>query len=199
MAVAGGDLKLRGEREPPAGLLVRIQEHKAELIELLWAADLGQAVNDDGGMPISAGIALDGDGYPCRPCPVCCGRLFWKPADLPDAGPGWRCHGCELPSRPYHGCGLLPDADAPLKPAAEVVLDRAAPDWTDDRAWIALWRDAGSTLAGRKPVLEAWFATAPPPPLPRRLAAVELRRIAQQHGIEVEVAPRDASGRGDGA
>jgi hypothetical protein len=61
------------------------------------------------------------------------------------------------------------------------------PDWTDDRAWVRSWRDAGPTLAERKSVLEAWLAAAPPQPLPRRLAAIELRRIAAQHGLVVEV------------
>jgi hypothetical protein len=59
--------------------------------------------------------------------------------------------------------------------------------WTDDRGWIIAWRDAGPTLAEREPVLLAWLAAAPQPPLPRRLAAVELRRIAAQHGITVEM------------
>jgi hypothetical protein len=36
-------------------------------------------------------------------------------------------------------------------------------------------------------VLRAWLAAVPPGPLPRRLAALELRRIAAQHGIEVEI------------
>jgi hypothetical protein len=63
------------------------------------------------------------------------------------------------------------------------------PPWIDDRAWIARWRDAGPTLAERKPVLEAWLATAPPQPLPRWLAALELARIARNHGIKVEVTP----------
>jgi hypothetical protein len=46
---------------------------------------------------------------------------------------------------------------------------------------------AGPTLAERRPVLEAWLTAAPEPPLPRRLAALELARIARNHGIEVEV------------
>ena len=41
----------------------------------------------------------------------------------------------------------------------------------------------------REPVLRAWLAAAPPQPLPRRLAAVELARIARNHGITVEIAP----------
>jgi hypothetical protein len=47
--------------------------------------------------------------------------------------------------------------------------------------------NAGPTLAERKPVLEAWLAAAPPPPLPRRLAALELARIARNHAIMVEI------------
>jgi hypothetical protein len=45
------------------------------------------------------------------------------------------------------------------------------------------------TLAERKPVLEAWLAAAPPQPLPRRLAALELARIARNYRINVEVGP----------
>jgi hypothetical protein len=63
------------------------------------------------------------------------------------------------------------------------------PPWTDDRAWIACWRDAGPTLAERLPVLLAWLAAAPLPPLPRQLAAVELARIARNYRINVEVGP----------
>jgi hypothetical protein len=61
------------------------------------------------------------------------------------------------------------------------------PPWTDDRAWLSRWIGAGPTLTERLPVLEAWLTVAPPPPLPRRLAAVELARIARNHGIMVEV------------
>jgi hypothetical protein len=52
-----------------------------------------------------------------------------------------------------------------------------------------LWRDAGPTLAERKPVLLAWLAAAPPQPLPRRLAAVELRRIAANYRLVLEIEP----------
>jgi hypothetical protein len=63
------------------------------------------------------------------------------------------------------------------------------PPWHDDREWIACWCAAGATLAERKPVLEAWLAAAPPPPLPRRLHALELARIARNYGIVLEVEP----------
>jgi hypothetical protein len=52
-----------------------------------------------------------------------------------------------------------------------------------------LWRDAGPTLVERRPVLLAWVAAAPPPPLPHRLAALELARVARNYRINVEVAP----------
>jgi hypothetical protein len=65
--------------------------------------------------------------------------------------------------------------------------DQASPPWDDDRAWIARWRDAGSSLAEREPELRAWLAVAPARPLPRGLPAVELARIARGHGVRVEV------------
>jgi hypothetical protein len=42
----------------------------------------------------------------------------------------------------------------------------------------------GPILPKRKPVLEVWLAAAPKQPLPRRLAAVELVRIAREHRLE---------------
>jgi hypothetical protein len=50
---------------------------------------------------------------------------------------------------------------------------------------------AGATVAEREPVVRAWIASAPPGPLPRGLPAVELARIARNHGIEVEVERRE--------
>jgi hypothetical protein len=61
--------------------------------------------------------------------------------------------------------------------------------WNDDREWIRRWREAGPTLPDRLPVARAWITAAPSPPLPRCLAAVELRRIAAQHGGAVKIAP----------
>jgi hypothetical protein len=46
------------------------------------------------------------------------------------------------------------------------------------------------TLADREPVLRAWLAAAPPQPLPRCLAVVELAHIARHHGIVAEVEAR---------
>jgi hypothetical protein len=66
------------------------------------------------------------------------------------------------------------------------------PPWTNDRKWIRLWRTAGPALADRKPVVRAWLAMAPSQPLPRTLAAIELARIAAQHGLVVEVALQNA-------
>jgi hypothetical protein len=60
---------------------------------------------------------------------------------------------------------------------------------TEDRVWIHLCLCDGATLADREPIARAWLAAAPPEPVPYRLAALELRRIAREHGIEVELAP----------
>lgn len=38
---------------------------------------------------------LDGDGLPSVPCRTCGGRLFWKAAELPPQGLGWRCERCD--------------------------------------------------------------------------------------------------------
>jgi hypothetical protein len=77
-----------------------------------------------------------------------------------------------------------------LPPAHPVEVQAAEhPPWTADRAWLDLWRKAGP-LAEREPMLRAWLAVAPPQPLPRRLAAVELARIAREHGIEVKLQPQ---------
>jgi hypothetical protein len=102
-----------------------------------------------------------------------CGASFYPVyQDYPDRG------------REIKGSGLSGYRGA--DPVYRDYPDRQPP-WTDDRTWIRLWRDAGPTLAERLPVLEAWLATAPPPPLPRRLAALELARIARNHGITVTV------------
>jgi hypothetical protein len=76
-----------------------------------------------------------------------------------------------------------PPATAPTAPP---------PPWTDDPAWIRQWWTAGATLTNREPVLRAWLAAAPSQPLPRCLAAVELARIARNHGLVVEVEPGGA-------
>jgi hypothetical protein len=91
-------------------------------------------------------------------------------------------------------CGWITPLNAlgtcwPCSPVAPLAPAPVLPSWDDDRAWIARWQQAGPTLAERLPVLEAWLALAPPQPLPRQLAALELARIARQHGIAVEVAP----------
>jgi hypothetical protein len=74
------------------------------------------------------------------------------------------------------------EAERPAQPSD-------GPPWTDDREWIDRWRKAGLTLSDREPVLRAWLAAAPPPPLPRCLAGVELARIARNHAITVEIEP----------
>jgi hypothetical protein len=168
---------------------------------------LKRAVNDGGE------IALDPGGYPLKHCPACGGRLFWKSAVEIPAGPGWRCRACELPDGLYHGCGLPPDSaqngpatrsrnaqeydshpGRPGVPSAIATLPDVPP-WTDDRVWIDRWRKAGA-LADRRPVLEAWLAAAPPQPLPRCLASVELARLAREHGVEVELPNSPPARRG---
>jgi hypothetical protein len=85
---------------------------------------------------------------------------------------------------------------SPVTPAylieAPVTVQAADhPPWTDDRAWIARWRQTGPTLPEREPVLHAWLAAAPSPPLPRTLAALELRRLAREHGLSVAIMPAE--------
>jgi hypothetical protein len=40
---------------------------------------------------------LDAEGLPFAACQTCGGGLYWKPATLPFAGPGWRCEACNPP------------------------------------------------------------------------------------------------------
>jgi hypothetical protein len=88
------------------------------------------------------------------------------------------------PCSPAEPLDTAPAEDPPVQEPED------HPPWTNDREWIRLWCMAGPTLADREPVLRAWLASAPPPPLPWRWAAVELARIARNHGIEVEVEQR---------
>jgi hypothetical protein len=108
----------------------------------------------------------------------------------------------------WHACALPPagSGDAfPRRGDELVVIEALAheveapvpaedhPPWTDDRAWIARWRQAGPALPEREPVVRAWLAAAPSPPLPRTLAALELRRLAREHGLSVAVAGRSVA------
>jgi hypothetical protein len=102
--------------------------------------------------------------------------MSWHACALPPAGLG-----DALPRRRE---ALAHQVEAPVTVPAE-----DHPPWTDDRAWIARWRQVGPTLPEREPVVRAWLAAAPPQPLSRRLAAIELARIAREHGIVVEVEP----------
>jgi hypothetical protein len=98
-----------------------------------------------------------------------------------DAPPG--CQG-DAQKRDFvsAGSGVPPTADgSPDAPPAA---------WSDDRGWIARWRTAGPTLPDRLPVARAWITAAPSLPLPQCLASIEIRRIAAQHGIAVEIAHR---------
>jgi hypothetical protein len=162
------------------------------------------------------GLVLDDAGDPAAPCGTCGGRGFHK---VP--GANWRCSACEPPTLPgdaaalggWAFCSLPPDAPAQDGPpgtdespqdddsasagsgapsTADARPGAPRPPWTDDRAWIRRWRTAGPTLADREPVARAWIASAPPQPLARCLAAIELRRIAAQHGIAVKVAFQNA-------
>jgi hypothetical protein len=154
---------------------------------------------------------LDEDGYPAATCATCGGRRFHQAP-----GDRWRCSGCAPPVLPDDAAAMVgwsfcalppdPDEDGPLgrpqscpsddpgsrrvdeRPVAEARPEAPLPDWRDDREWIWRWGRAGPALIDRLPVLEAWIASAPPQPLPRCLAALELARIAREHGITVEVA-----------
>jgi hypothetical protein len=84
---------------------------------------------------------------------------------------------------------LSDPSDGTGEPEAKTRPTPLDPPWTDAREWISRWMKGGPTLPAREPVIRAWIAAAPPQPLPRRLASIELRRIAAQHAITVEVAP----------
>ena len=71
----------------------------------------------------AAEIPLDPEGLPFTPCPGCGDGNFWKPADLPPEGAGWRCTTCTPPPAALlrHACALPlggtfgTDAARPLK------------------------------------------------------------------------------------
>jgi len=179
-----------------------------------WAE---KPANNDVEAPLEpVGIVLDDDGDPALPCATCGGCGFhqspgdrWRcsacePLTLPgdaSALTGWSF--CSLPADPDGpaqnaspgAVGGAQDADpAPGQSEAPPTADAppGAPPaaWDDDREWIRQWREAGPTLPHRLPVARAWITAAPSPPLPRCLASIEIRRIAAQHGIAVEIAHR---------
>jgi hypothetical protein len=130
------------------------------------------------------------DGSACEPLTL--------PSDV-SAMAGWQF--CSLPPDPGDPVQAAPpgaaespqDADsASARPGAPSPADALPgdplPAWDDDREWLRLWRTAGPALTDRERVARAWIAAAPPQPLPRTLAAVELCRIAARHRISVEVA-----------
>jgi hypothetical protein len=172
----------------------------------------GPAAND-ADVPLEpVGVVTDEAGDPALPCATCGGRAFHRAP-----GDHWRCSACEPPP-PGDGsllagwsfCALPPDPGQEGPPAPRQDDDLGpgqgrgplataeppdAPPWNDDRGWIDRWRKAGA-LADREPVVRAWIAAAPPQPPPRHLAAVELRRIAAQHGIAVELQDGPPARRG---
>jgi hypothetical protein len=138
-------------------------------------------------------LTLDGEDLATAPRPSCGGITFHQAPGAP-----WRCSACEPadepPSAGWQFCGLPQAADDRAEQAGGVPIPEPAPEaeplpWTDDRGWIARWCAAGPTLPAREAAARAWIAAAPAEPLPRCLAAVELRRIAAQHGLRVEVGP----------
>jgi ferredoxin len=131
-------------------------------VELPWAEQ--RPANDDAKAALA--VPPDPATAPIGKCRSCGGMT-----PLTVRGTCWQCS------------PTAPPATAPTA---------APPPWDGDRAWIARWCRPGPTLADREPVLRAWLTAAPPQPLPRCLAAVELARIARQHGITAEVAARDA-------
>jgi hypothetical protein len=171
------------------------------------------AANDVEAPLESVGIVLDDAGDPALPCATCGGCSFHQPPGDP-----WRCSICEPPTLPddaaalagWEFCSLPPGSgdwvQGGLPGAAEGAQDAASgsghtgvspttafpgalrPPWDNDREWIRLWRIAGPTLATREPIVRAWIGAAPEQPLPRCLAALELARVARQHGLTIEVA-----------
>jgi hypothetical protein len=154
------------------------------------------------------GVILDDAGAPARPCATCGGRRFHQ---VP--GDPWRCSTCEPPTDAvalagWAFCSLPPEDGLPGAAEGAQNDDPGSghagasptdalpgvlrPPWHDDREWLRLWRIAGPPLAAREPVVRAWIVAAPEPPLPRCLAALELARIARQHGLTVEVGLQDA-------
>jgi hypothetical protein len=57
---------------------------------------------------LEAAPPLDPEGLPFTACPACGGGLFWKPADQPCEGPGWRCEACHPPPPDLwrHACAV---------------------------------------------------------------------------------------------
>jgi hypothetical protein len=145
--------------------------------------------------------ALAHDSAPTRgepPGPAARSRGFLAPEDEgppdPATAPIGKCRSCGwmTPLGTRRTCWSCSSAESPATvevadPPVQEPADH--PPWTDDREWIRRWRTAGPTLTEREPVLRAWIAAAPPQPLPRCYAAVELVRIARNHGITVEIAP----------
>jgi hypothetical protein len=135
-----------------------------------------------------AALTLDGEGLPAAPYPSCGGVAFHQAPGAP-----WRCSVCEPaaepPSAGWQFCALPQAADdrTEIAPIPEPPSEEEPLSWLDDKGWLCRWMNAGATLPAREPVIRAWLATAPAEPLPRCLAAVELRRIAAQHGITVEI------------
>ena len=133
-------------------------------------------------------LTLDGEDLATAPCPSCGGITFHQAPGAP-----WRCSVCEPaaepPSAGWQFCALPQAADdrTEIAPIPEPPSEEEPLSWLDDKGWLCRWMNAGATLPAREPVIRAWLATAPAEPLPRCLAAVELRRIAAQHGITVEI------------
>jgi hypothetical protein len=223
-----GRLKVVGRPElvPPA-ILVGLRMHKAEIVALLRADDLGQATNDDSSppgpdqpchgcdpppdpddpprnrSPGPTGDAQRRDSVPAHPTeplgstvrpgafPVPKNESSLAAPPDPATAPIGRCRVCGwiAPLSARRMCWPCSPAAPPDTAPAEDPPAQAVdpPPWTDDREWIWRRRIAGPTLLDREPVLRAWLAATPPQPLPRCLAAVELARIAREHGITVEI------------
>jgi hypothetical protein len=182
LTLEGGTVRMVAAKAPTAALVTALRRHKAEITELLRTGGLGQAANDD--------------GDPTMPCSTCGGAAFHRPPEG-----RWDCSSCSPPMLPADAAGMagwavcnLPvedappgagspqnDDSAPARPGAPLTAEAPPgappPDWSDDRECLRLWRTAGPALTDRLPVAEAWVAAAPPQPLPRCLAAVELRRV----------------------
>jgi hypothetical protein len=132
-----GGVRVEADAPPPAEVLADLRRWRDDIARMLAAQDRQpEADNGDdperqalaayygepprarpyrptdpdplrGGVLVSA-PPLDAEGLPFAACPACGGGLFWKPADLPPEGPGWRCEACHPPPAEgwRHACAV---------------------------------------------------------------------------------------------
>ena len=172
LRLVGGTVKVSGT--PPQALLDRLRAHKEEIVAILAAET-------------------------CRHC-----GARPQPLELGGFSPGgWSCDACLAAADLLaitRGVVIDDDADNVILREAGGSSRSEQRRWHDDRAWIADLASAESREA-RFAVLGSWVAaaggrwvgtTAELPRLPARLAALELRRMLRQAGIEVRDAVASA-------